>query len=198
MISCSTPDLADPSVFSEAKNQAVDFKSLERKFMYEMFHLYVHTDDKPYTGWVKKCNDANQLIELGYLSKGRKDGLWISWDDEGGKISEIYWQDDRMDGPFSVWHPSGQSKVIGQTRDGEVDGKWTEYYTSGRMAYQSINRLGHLEEIKVWRPDGSLCQESGVIDGNGSFYRYFEDGSIELFRTFLKGVETSRKNFNQR
>ena len=37
-----------------------------------------------------------------------------------------------------------------------------------------------------------------VIDGNGTFTKYLEDGRIEYVRTFEKGVETSRKTYNQR
>jgi antitoxin component YwqK of YwqJK toxin-antitoxin module len=55
-----------------------------------------------------------------------------------------------------------------------------------------------LVDIKVWKPDGSICEESNVMEGNGSFLRYFEDGSIEHKRVFEYGVETSREIFDQR
>ena len=143
-------------------------------------------------------NPSGQISELGYLIDGRKEGLWISWNEQGNKLSEIFWADDRMEGPFKAWHPNGQVKVAGQTRDGEVDGPWTEYYASGQIAYQSVNRIGHLVEISVWRPDGTLCSDSRVRDGNGTFLRYFENGSVELKRAFVNGVETFRETFDQR
>jgi len=37
-----------------------------------------------------------------------------------------------------------------------------------------------------------------VIDGNGSFTRYLEDGRVEYVREFQNGVETTRTIFNQR
>ena len=99
---------------------------------------------------------------------------------------------------LSGWHTNGRIKVTGQTTDGEVDGEWTEYYDFGQMASRSINQIGHLVKISVWKPDGTNCTQSEVIDGNGTFTRYLEDGRIEHIRTFSNGVETSREILNQR
>jgi antitoxin component YwqK of YwqJK toxin-antitoxin module len=196
--SCSEPDLADSDTFSEAIQEAVDLKSLERKFMYGMFYLWVDKTDKPFSGWAKSTSAQNRIKELGYLKNGRKEGLWVSWDDNETQKSEIYWTEDRMHGPFKIWHLNGEIKVIGQTTDGEVDGEWTEYYSSGLIANHSINRIGHLVEISVWKPDGSSCPQSRVTDGNGSFTRYLEDGRVEHVREFQNGVETTRTIFNHR
>jgi len=198
LASCSVPDLADADTFSEAIQEAVDLKSLERKFMYGMFYLWVDKTEKPFSGWVKSTSAPHQIIELGYLKNGRKEGLWVSWYDNKNRKSEIYWTEDRMHGPFKIWHPDGTIKVIGQTEDGEVDGEWTEYYDSGQIANLSMNRIGHLVEISVWKPDGSSCPQSRVIDGNGSFTRYLKDGRVEYVREFQNGVETTRTIFNHR
>ncbi|MDA1078161.1 MAG: hypothetical protein O2908_03845 [Verrucomicrobia bacterium] len=198
-VSCSViPDLSDPAVFTDAKQSAVELSTLERKFMYGMFYLYVDQEGEPFTGWVKSNHDAGTLKQLGFLKKGRKEGVWMEWFERSGKQADIYWTEDRMEGPFTVWHENGKLKVVGQTKDGEVDGSWAEYYSNGQLAYRSTNEMGHLVDIKVWRPDGSICKESKVIGGNGSFLRYFEDGSIEQKRVFEHGVETSREIFNQR
>ena len=197
-LSCTVPDLSDPEVFSEAKVRAVELQTLERKFMFGMFHLYVHEDDRPFTGWVKTTGDTSKVKQLGFLKKGRKEGVWMDWYSGGNKKSQIVWAKDRMEGSFTVWHPNGKIEMVGQTRDGEVDGEWKEYYSNGTLACQSTNRTGHLVNLMVWKPDGSRCQQSKVSQGKGSFVRYFEDGSIEHIRTFTQGVETSREIFHQR
>lgn len=166
--------------------------------MYGMFHLWVDEDGEPFTGWTKSINFHNQLEELGYLKDGRREGLWISWDENKTKISEIYWTEDRMQGSFLGWHTNGKIKVTGQTKDGEVDGEWSCFYKSGQIASRSINRIGHLVKVSVWKPDGSTCTQSEVIDGNGTFTQYLEDGRVEYIRTFANGVETSREILNQR
>ena len=184
--SCSVPDLADRAVLEDAKKDAIDLKSLERKLMYGMLYLWVEEEGKPFTGWAKSTGDQNKLLSMGYLLDGRKEGLWISWDENGTKMSEIYWTEDRMDGPFVAWHSNGRIKAIGQTEDGEMNGKWTEYYASGHVASRSLNKLGHLDRISVWHPNGSVCEQSIVKDGNGTFTKYLEDGRIEYVRTFEK------------
>jgi antitoxin component YwqK of YwqJK toxin-antitoxin module len=197
--SCSVvPDLYDSAVFTDANQSAVQLSILERKFMYGMFYLYVDQEGEPFTGWVKTTDGTGSLKQLGFLQKGRKEGVWMDWYSASGKQSDIHWTEDRMDGSFTVWHQNGNLKVAGQTKDGEVDGSWAEYYPDGQLAYRCTNKMGHLVDIKVWKPDGSICHESNVTGGNGTFLRYFEDGSIEHKRVFKNGVETSREIFNQR
>ena len=194
--SCSVPDLADPEVLQKAKKEAILLETLERKLMYGMLQLYVDQEEIPYTGWVKQNNAKEGQFTLGYLKKGRKEARWISWDKNETKRTEVEWKEDRMEGSFKVWHSNGRNKVTGRTTDGEVDGKWLEYYSTGKIACRSLNRIGHLVEIKVWRPDGSPCPQSKVVNGNGSFIRYFENGKIEHLRVFQDGIEISREIFD--
>ena len=101
--SCSVvPDLSESGIFAMAANDAVNLKSLERKFMYGMFDLWVDKEEDPFTGWAKSTHMQDHLKELGYLKNGRKEGLWMSWDENGTKISEIYWNEDRMNGPYCL------------------------------------------------------------------------------------------------
>jgi hypothetical protein len=193
--SCTEPDITDPTVMAEAKSSAIELQALERKFMYGMFNLYVEDGDVPFTGWVKISGLHGQLLEIGYLKDGRKEGRWMKWDENGSKFSEIDWHEDRMEGTFKVWYSSGKLKVDGQTSDGEVDGEWKEYYPDGQLASRSLNQIGHLIEVQVWKPDGSLCEKSKVSAGKGAFYRYYSDGTIEQFRRFSQGIETERKEY---
>jgi antitoxin component YwqK of YwqJK toxin-antitoxin module len=194
---CSVPDLSNADVFEEAMENSIDLDSLNRKFMFGMLYLYVDGDDSPYSGWVKTKHSDNRINKLGYLKNGMKEGLWITWDINQSKHSEIHWTEDRMEGKLSFWHPNGQLKTIGLATDGEVDGNWTDYYSSGQIAAKSLHRLGHLVNLSAWKPDGSTCPQSGVKDGNGIFYEYREDGSKFRQRTFKNGIETTRINYGK-
>lgn len=192
---CSVHDLSNPNVFEEAMETSIDLDSLNRKFMFGMLYLYVNEDNTPFSGWVKTKHSNNRINKLGYLKSGMKEGLWITWDENQSKLSEIHWTEDRMEGKLTFWHPNGQAKTIGLATDGEVDGNWTDYYSSGQIAAKSSNRLGHLVNLSTWKPDGSKCPQSGVKDGNGVFYEYHEDGSKFRQRTFKNGIETKRINY---
>ena len=193
--SCSVPDLTEPAVMADAKSSAIELHTLERKFMYGMFYLFVEDEDDPFTGWVKTSGLKGQLMEIGYLKDGRKEGRWMKWDENGSKFSEIDWHEDRMEGTFKIWHSSGKLKVDGQTSDGEVDGEWKVYYPDGQLASHSLNQVGHLVEIEVWKPDGSVCKESKVSGGKGAFYKYYADGTPEQFRRFSQGIKTEQREY---
>ena len=196
--SCSIPDLEEPDIFKEAENEGILLSSLQRKFMYGMFYLYVDKSGNPYTGWAKEWNQEELQTYLGYLKDGRKEGTWISRDENGTTRTKIGWTEDRMEGIFKIWHANGQIKVDGKTHDGEVDGEWREFYSTGQLACNSINNNGHLISIRVWNPDGTRCSLSQVTDGNGTFFSYLENGQPVHKRIFSEGVETSREIFNQR
>ena len=87
--SCSVvPDLSAPAVFTDANQSAVDLSTLERKFMYGMFHLWVDEGGEPFRA------GPNPLIPqkssgIRILKEGRKEGLWISWDKNKTKVSNL-------------------------------------------------------------------------------------------------------------
>ena len=196
--SCSIiPDLQDAGILEEAKHEAIPLGKLERKLMYGMFPLYVDADEEPYTGWTKEIDPETKAKTLGYLKTGRKEGRWITWAGNGTKILEAMWAEDRLNGPFLEWYDNGMKRTIGLTKDGEMDGPWQEFYPNGKVEFHAVNRIGHLVSIQVWKPDGTVCTESTVTDGNGSFLRYNSDASLLFKRTFVDGVETKKEDLSR-
>ena len=188
------PDLQEAGILKEANKEAIALGKLNRKLMYGMFPLYVDAEEEPYTGWTKEIDPNTKAKTLGYLKTGRKEGRWITWAENGTKILEAMWAEGRMEGIYLAWHNDGTNKVKGQTRDGEVDGTWQEFYTDGKIELSSVNRIGRLVSIKVWKPDGSICEESLVTGGNGSFLRYNPDGSLMFKHTVVDGVGTNKED----
>ena len=185
---CGTPDLTQSHILEKAKKQAIPLESLDRKRIFGMIMLFVDADNEPFTGWAK-TEENGTVYELGYLSKGQKQGVWLKWYSKGDRKSQIHWKDDFMSGPFLVWHRSGRIKVVGQTRDGEVDGEWKEYYENGQLEAHSKNLLGTLEWIRVFLIDGRECNRSKVIMGNGQFIDFDSNGTELRTRRFKKGIE---------
>ena len=162
--------------------------------MYGMFPLYVDAEEEPYTGWTKEIDPNTKAKTLGYLKTGRKEGRWITWAENGTKILEAIWAEDRLEGTYLAWYNDGVHRVKGQTKDGEMDGRWQEFYPDGKIENTSVNRIGHLVSIQVWKPDGTFCTESLVIGGNGSFLRYDADGSLMFKHTVVDGVGTKKED----
>ena len=86
-----------------------------------MIMLYVDSNDKPFTGWVRDDWDSLQIKELGYLEDGQKQGIWIKWHKQGEKASEAQWKNNLLEGSFKTWHPNGKLHETGRTKNGEVD-----------------------------------------------------------------------------
>ena len=188
LASCSTPDLNDENVLIAAKEDAIELSTLTKEFMYGMMWLYVDDKNETFTGWVKETYTNQNIKLLGYLKKGQKQGLWISWHENGNMKSKFGWKNDYYQGVFKFWYPNKNLGVTGQTKEGEVDGEWKQFYLNGNRHYHSINRVGELVSKKVWKVDGQLCPESNVENGNGSFIEYDENGTRIDKHIYQNGV----------
>lgn len=166
--------------------------------MYGMMWLYVDEDNNTFNGWVKESHPNQNLKSLGYLKNGQKQGLWISWYENGERESDIEWDKDQYHGIFRCWFSNGKPKVVGQTQDGEVNGEWKNYYTNGQLNAHSVNEIGKLKSIKVWRDNGGICQESKVEEGDGIFIEYDESGKPIRERIFKEGVEIKESSPERR
>ena len=189
LFSCSIPDLNDENILVDAKREAIELSTLTKEFMYGMMWLYVDDKNETFTGWVKETHANQNIKSLGYLKKGQKQGLWISWHENGNLKSKFGWKNDYYHGVFKFWYPNKNLGVTGQTKEGEVDGEWKQFYLNGNKHFQSKNRVGKLISIKVWKVDGELCPESHVENGRGQFVEYKENGEPLKIRIVKDGVE---------
>lgn len=194
MTGCSVPDLGDRETYETALREAKPLGKLSHKRMYGMIMLYVDSNDKPFTGWVRDDWDSVQIKELGYLEDGQKQGTWMKWHKQGEQASEAQWENNLLEGSFQTWHPNGKLHQTGQTKDGEVDGEWKSYYPNGQLAEITLNQNGHLVQIKVWRPNGNPCRDSLVSEGSGGYNVYDENGSLQERRIFRNGIEIANRD----
>jgi antitoxin component YwqK of YwqJK toxin-antitoxin module len=188
LASCSIPDLSDENVLTDAKEEAIELSTLSKEFMYGMMWLYVDDKNETFTGWVKETHANENIKLLGYLKKGQKQGLWISWHENGKIHNKSGWHYDYYQGVYETWYPNGKQRVSGQTFDGEMNGEWNQYYLNGKRHYHSINDLGKIVYKKVWKVDGQICPESNVENGNGSFIEYDENGTRIDKHIYQNGV----------
>ena len=189
--SCSIPDLNDEDVLKTAKEEAIEISTLTKEFMFGMMWLYVDDKNETFTGWVKDTHPNQKLKSLGYLKNGHKQGLWINWYQDGKLQSKKGWKNDFLQGKFKYWYPNGKLKVKGQTKGREVDGVWRQFYRNGNKHHESINNVGKLVSLKIWKINGELCEESKVENGTGTYVLYDENGSQIKRVTFKDGIFSS-------
>lgn len=186
---CTDPDLWNEDTLEEAKLEAIEISELEKEFMYGMVWLLVDDDNDTFTGWVKESYPSQSLKRIGYLKQGQKQGLWLSWYENGNIASKIEWEKDRLSGLYKHWYKNGAIHAFGHTTDGEMDGEWLEYYSNSQLQAHSLNQMGKCVWKKIWIKNGEICADSKLENGNGFFYEYYENGDPPLKRIFQDGVE---------
>lgn len=130
--------------------------------------LYKDGDDKPFTGTVKDTI-LNNIMEYDVVN-GIKFGRFLLYTD-GNHLSisgEI--ENNKNNGEWIYYYPSGKIETRGIFKDDVVIGKWVWYYE-----------------------DGTVKEEGFYINGEreGKWVSYNENGIIQSQVTFEKGKAIS-------
>ena len=125
----------------------------------------------------------------GYLrrSMGQMHGKQISWYPDGNFKKIWNWHFGKFHGRWMEWYENGVTSFQGHYRYGKKHGKWWEWYENGKMAVSAEFLDGYTLDLTVWKPDGTLCPESGVSHGFGYWLTYNPDGSLKNRNTISNG-----------
>ncbi len=117
--------------------------------------LYYDKDQNLFTGVYKEFYDNGQVkqdmtllngradgeVSLWYRSgacretrifkAGKRDGLWVSFSESGGKTGEASYKDDLKDGPWRIWDDNGILRYEMFYRKGQKSGLWIMYDANG-------------------------------------------------------------------
>jgi len=121
---------------------------------------------KTFTGiWTWWYANGQKASESEY-KEGRRDGLLLSYDDDGNKSHEQQYANDQFNGYYLTWHKNGQKHCSGQFSNGKKDGTWT-----------------------WWSANGSKVGETSFKDDvfDGPDLSWFEDGKHQYEATYKDG-----------
>lgn len=109
-------------------------------------------EKEPFTGMVVDGRDRE------YYVKGKQNGKWISfydngkmksienWKDgmlngkyilyneRGKKVLETYYKDGIDNGKYAIYYSNGKPRIMGQIKNGVPVGKWKRYNAEGKLA----------------------------------------------------------------
>ena len=146
-----------------------------------------------------------------------KGDLWAGWNEGGSMVTRLNHKNGLQHGDNYKWYPSGKIKNHWQFKYGKLHGRRTDWYENGvtecqvhfregqehgpawcwykngRLCDYAENWEGRLVELKVWKPDGSVCKESQICNGDGVWVVYNEDGTEKYRDHFLGGDLVSPK-----
>lgn len=66
-------------------------------------------------------------------AKGNRDGLWISYYEDGTKWSESYYNDGSKEGHTLSFFPNGQARYVGEYKNDLKTGTWKFYAEDGEL-----------------------------------------------------------------
>ena len=123
-------------------------------------------EGRPYTGLVLKTHLNKKKAESYSLKKGKINGLWQGWDEEGNLV--------------------GQAEY----RNGKIHGKFLQLRKTGGREFE-VNYVNGVENgaFRRWFDDGKLWviekYQAGKLEGGST--TYFSDGKIQISAEYLAG-----------
>jgi len=143
-----------------------------RTQMYESSQYFKH-------GTWHSWDKYGKLYQVLPNDKGQQHGQQIHWYPDGSLKRIWHWHRGLMHGRWMEWYENGVTSFQGHYRLGKKHGKWWEWYENGKMSTAGELLDGYALDLTVWKPDGTLCPESGVSAGFGYWLSYEDNGDLK-------------------
>lgn len=86
------------------------------------------------TGEYFEYHESGGLKIRGFYNDNlNREGLWISYYENGTKWSEAYYSDGKRDGHNITFYPNGKIRFIAEYKDDKKTGTWTFYDETGAV-----------------------------------------------------------------
>jgi hypothetical protein len=87
--------------------------------------------------FVVYADDGGRLIEGAYRD-GAQEGEWTTWYENGQRSAVDYYHHGLQDGLHVSWYANGQKAIEGNYRAGKREGVWTRWDPTGLTSKQEI------------------------------------------------------------
>ena len=148
---------------------------------------FIPQEKIPFSGWHKQYWDNGRVRFLKQYKQGKKDGLYHYWSRNGMKSQEINYQKDKAHGLWTSWYANGQKQLEQTLNSGKLDGPARRWYENGKIKDECIYKDGRIISIVVWKPNGERCLLTNLVEGNGLWVRYKQDGSEDWRSNYRDG-----------
>ena len=93
--------------------------------------------------------------------------------------------------PFTGWfkqvRETGKLRSLEEYKNGKLHGRATRWYSNGQKKDESLYQNGRVISIVVWKPNGEKCSDTKLINGNGVWVRYDENGTESWRSNYRNG-----------
>ena len=88
---------------------------------------------KPDGKWVA-FYDNGKMKSIENWKNGMLNGKYILYNEKGKKVLETYYKNGIDNGKYAIYHANGKPRILGQIKNGIPVGKWKRYSMDGKLA----------------------------------------------------------------
>ena len=139
-------------------------------------------------------NRIGQPLMIGYYDKGKKNGKFEQWYDDGKKRHReliASFVNDQYDGVYREWYENGKKSIVGAYQDGKEQGAYKEWHQNGKRALQTEYIDGRPDgTYREWYENGKKRIQITFKDGkeNGWWKQWYENGQREMKVKYVNGI----------
>ena len=113
--------------------------------------------------------------------------------DENGELSKVEcrMKDNKQNGTFKRWYPSGQLANQCEFKDNKLDGLYQTWYESGQKQSEEFYKNNQRNGLqRLWYTSGQLFSEYKCINGetDGLYQCWYTNGQKEMESYFKNGI----------
>lgn len=130
------------------------------KIYFLLFVFCIACSNSRQTIEIREFKNVNlQTIEKGALINGKRDGYWITLEEDSRIIKiESYYKNDILNGPIKLYTKNGILMSEGFMKNDSSNGLWTYYYEDGKVSAKGLLENG--TKMGIWE----FYIEDGLLD----------------------------------
>ena len=143
-----------------------------------------------FTGWAKKLDIEENVLEEIYIFEGYLDGEWLFFNSNGDQIGEGRFE--RGSGTYRLFHNFSKKTVLEETsyKNNLLHGKSIRYDENGVKVSEISYMYGKISGKKcIWNENGRLYLEQDWENDriHGLWREWYPTGEKEAFGEFING-----------
>jgi antitoxin component YwqK of YwqJK toxin-antitoxin module len=144
------------------------------------------------TGYKTTHYSTGGMFEKGRIVNGKKEGLWLSWHENGEKLGEYHYKNGELNGIGKQWFVNGKIQALSKYKDGKLIDTAKRYHSNGRLSEFAYYNNSGLQDGKftIWHENGNIIQEGYYILGrkDSICQTYYDNGKIKS----VPGIRTEK------
>lgn len=184
-------DVETPPPASLVEKRVDSDKYPDGKVRYERQVARYSDDSFVADGFHREFYPNGQKFVEGQFVKGRQDGDWIYYHDNGKVQRTVHFTAGKPDGSWDVHNADGAVVAKRGFKAGKREGTWTSYDETGKQPlHEEVYSEGKADGTwKVWFPSGQIKTEIGIKAGvrHGPYAEWDEKGNKRAELNFVDG-----------